>query len=74
MFANSTDSDFCFRLFNLLSSLSSFESHHEKTCFCIGKNKDADQLHGNHAADQRLWFRYIDSKITLLPESEISSL
>ena len=42
--------------------------------FCICENKDADQLHGNREADQRLCFRYIDSTIPLLSESEISSL
>ena len=45
-----------------------------KTAFCICKNKGADQLHGSHAADQRLCFRYIDSTIPLLPKSKISSL
>ena len=29
--------------------------------FCICDHKDADQLCGNHEADQRLCFRYIDS-------------
>ena len=42
-----------------------------KTAFCIGENKDADQLRG---ADQRLCFHYTDSAIPLLPKSEISSL
>ena len=42
--------------------------------FCICKNKDADQLRGNHEADQRLCFRYIDTTIPLLSKSEISSL
>ena len=45
-----------------------------KPAFCICKNKDADQLRGNHEADQRLCFRYLDSTIPLLPKSEISSL
>ena len=32
-----------------------FEPRHEKTGFLhICKNKDADQLHGNREADQRL--------------------
>ena len=36
-----------------------------KPAFCIyGKSKGADQLHGNHAANQRLRFRYVDSTIT----------
>ena len=42
--------------------------------FCICENKDGNQLRGNHEVDQRLCFRYIDSTITLLPKSEISSL
>ena len=42
--------------------------------FCICESKDADQLRGNHVADQRLCFRYIDSAIPLLPIYEISSL
>ena len=46
----------------------------KKPAFCICKNKDADQLRGNHEADQRLCFRYKDSTIPLLPKSEISSL
>ena len=38
-----------------------------KTTFYICKNKGADQLHSNRAADQRLCFRFIDSTIPLLP-------
>ena len=45
-----------------------------KPAFCICENKDADQLCGNHEADQRLCFGYIDSTIPLLSKSEISSL
>ena len=45
-----------------------------KPAFCICENKDADQLHGNRKADQRLCFRFMDSTIPLLPKSEISSL
>ena len=45
-----------------------------KPKFCICENKDADQLHGNREADQRLCFRYIGSTIPLLSKSEISSL
>ena len=44
-----------------------------KPGFCIYGNKDTDQLHGNREADQRLRFRYTNSKIPLLPKSEISS-
>ena len=39
-----------------------------KSAICICETKDADQ------ADQRLYFRYLDSTISLLPKSEISSL
>ena len=42
--------------------------------FCICENKDADQLRSNCAADQRLCFRYTDSTIPLVPNSEIISL
>ena len=42
--------------------------------FCICENKGADQLPGNREADQRLCFRYTDSTIPPLPNSEISSL
>ena len=45
-----------------------------KLAFCMCENKDADQLRGNRAADQRLCFRYTDSAIPLLTKSEISSL
>ena len=39
--------------------------------FCLGKNKDADQLCSNCTADQRLCFRYNDSTIPPLFKSEI---
>ena len=45
-----------------------------KPTFCICENKDADQLRGNREADQGLCFHYLDSMITLLSKSEISSL
>ena len=45
-----------------------------KPAFCMCENKDADQLHGNREADQRLCFRYMDSTIPLLSKFEISSL
>ena len=50
----------------------SYEPRYE--AFCIGENKDADQLRGNREADQRLCFRSSDSTIHLLSKSEISSL
>ena len=37
-----------------------------KPDFCVCKNKDADQLRSNCAADQHLCFRYTDSTIPLL--------
>ena len=48
-----------------------YEPRHEKKTDM--RNKDKDQLHGNREADQRLCFRYTESTIPLLPESEISS-
>ena len=45
-----------------------------KPAFYICENNDADQLRGNREADQRLYFRYIDSTIPLVPKYEISSL
>ena len=45
-----------------------------KPAFCIFKNKDADQLNGNYAADRRSApLLLLHSKIPLLPKSEISS-
>ena len=43
-----------------------------KPVFCICENKGADQLRGNHAADHRLCFCYIDSIIPHFSESEIN--
>ena len=53
--------------------LTILEPHREKTGFCLGENKGADQLRGNREADQRLCFRYTDSTISLLLKSKISS-
>ena len=44
-----------------------------KPTICIGENKATDQLRGNREADQRLCFRYLNSTVPLLLESEISS-
>ena len=38
-----------------------------KPDFCICESKDADQLCGNRATDQRLSFRCMDRTIPLLP-------
>ena len=49
--------------------------HHEKAYFLImQKNIGSDQLCDNSTADQHLYFGYIDSTISLLPKSEITSL
>ena len=40
-------------------------------CICKKKNKGADQLRGNHTADRRLCFPYIDSTIPLFRPLEI---
>ena len=45
-----------------------------KPAFSKCENKDADQLRINREADQRLWFRYTDSTIPLLPTSGIKPL
>ena len=45
-----------------------------KPTVCICENKDADQLRGNHEADQRLCFHYSDRTVPLLLKSEISSV
>ena len=48
--------------------------HMGKPTICIGEIKDADQLHSNCEAVQRLCFRYSDSTIIpLLLLSQISS-
>ena len=46
-----------------------------KSDFCICENKGADQLRGNREADQRLCFRYTDSKYlyNLNPKFQASS-
>ena len=44
-----------------------------KPTICICENNNADQLHCNREADQRLCFRYTDSTLPLLFKSEISS-
>ena len=43
--------------------------HMGKPTICIGENKGADQLRGNREADQRLCFRYSDSTIPPLLNS-----
>ena len=45
-----------------------------KPDFCICENKGADQLPDKSAADQPLYFQYIDSTIPLFTKFKISSL
>ena len=46
-----------------------------KPTICIGENKDADQLHGNREADQRLFFatRIVQFLFYLNPKFQASS-
>ena len=53
---------------NILQLSSNMSRVVRKPAICICENKDADQLRGNREADQRLYFRYIDSTIPLLPK------
>ena len=62
------------RLKTLIKDINTYELVMRKPAFCICENKDADQLRGNREADQRLFFRYTDSTIPLLPIYEITSL
>ena len=62
----------CFVLYLAKISGERLQDHWSSGCIC--ENKDADQLCGKRAADQRLCFSYYDSTIPLLPKSEISSL
>ena len=54
--------------------VSKYEPRHEKIGCFLCKNKGVDQLYSNCTADQHLCFRYTNSMIPLLSESEISSL
>ena len=47
------------------SSTSCLSGVVRKPAFCICENKDADQLWGNHEADQRLCFRYTDRPLAI---------
>ena len=60
---------YCFKDFLYLSLVV------RKPVFRICENKDAGQLRGNRAADQRLFFRYTDSKslFYLSPKFQASS-
>ena len=45
-----------------------------KLTICIWEIKGANQLRGNHEADQRLCFRYTDCTILLFSKSKIAIL
>ena len=59
---------------NQLKHSIQYKPHHEKTCFSICEDKEADQLSSYRAADQYLSFRYTDSAIPLLSKSLILNL
>ena len=43
-----------------------------RICSCRCENKEADQLHGEHAADQRFYFPFIERIVSVLPVLENS--
>ena len=43
-----------------------------RICSCRCENKEADQLHGEHAADQRFYFPFIERIVYVLPVLESS--
>ena len=43
-----------------------------RICSCRCENKEADQLHGEHAADQRFYFPFIKRIVSVLPILESS--
>ena len=45
-----------------------------ESAFYVCENKGIDQMSGNHTAEERLPFCYIDNTSTLLHESEIPNL
>ena len=59
---------------NIIYNIITYEPCSRKTNFSICKNKGADQLRNNCAADQHLCFNNLDSTIPLLSKSKISSL
>ena len=59
---------------NTASHILNYMSHiTKKWLLAYVKNKGADQLQSNFAADQRLCFRFIDSTIPVLLKPKISS-
>ena len=43
-----------------------------RICSCRCENKETDQLHGEHAADQRFYFPFIERIVSVLPVLESS--
>ena len=43
-----------------------------RICSCRCDDKEADQLHGEHAADQRFYFPFIERIVYVLPVLESS--
>ena len=43
-----------------------------RICSCRCENKEADQLHDEHAADQRFYFPFIERIVSVLPVLESS--
>ena len=43
-----------------------------RICSCKSENKEADQLHGEDAADQRFCFPFIEGVVSVLPVLESS--
>ena len=41
-----------------------------RICSFRSENKEADQLHGEHAADQRFYFPFIERIVSVLPVLE----
>ena len=62
---------FQFKIRNLTIIIYNMSLVVRKPAFCICVKNDADQLHVNREADQRLCFCYINSTIPLLSKSEI---
>ena len=44
-----------------------------RICSCRCENKEADQLQGEHAADQRFYFPFIERVVSVLPVLESQS-
>ena len=58
--------------FEMINPNYNYLLHQNNISYCLGENKDADQLCSNCTADQHLCFRYTDSTTPLLLISKIS--